>query len=93
MDLSDLIVFNLDTSPDRFDVVATIIEQEIPDAPSEVKAAIAAYAQGNPGASRLIARQAKSFKTKAQVESFIGWPLSGGFQEAGHEIYDRLKKS
>jgi hypothetical protein len=86
-----MIVFNLDESPDRFGVVNTFIEQEIAGQPAEVKAAVATYANGNPGAARLIARRCKTFTTKAEVEELIGWPLSGERKEQGHEIYDRLK--
>ncbi len=86
-----MISFNLDESPDRFSLVLAIIGQEIADCPVEVRAAVASYANGNPGAARLIARRCKAFTTKAEVEELVGWPLSGERREQGHEIYDRFK--
>ncbi len=84
-------VFNLDESPDRFYIVEAIIGQEIADRPVEVRAAVASYAHGNPGAARLIARRCKAFTSSAEVEGLVGWPLSGERREQGHEIYDRFK--
>lgn len=89
--MKDFTVFNLSESPDRFRVVLKIIEQEIANRPAEVKAAVATYADGNPGAARLIARRCKTFTTKAEVEELIGWPLSGERKEQGHELYARFK--
>jgi hypothetical protein len=86
-----MIVFDLDKSPDRFSLVEIIIDQEMAEAPQEVKTLIATYAQGNPGAARLIARGCKGMTDTASVVAFIGWDAASGLQEAGHDIYDRLK--
>lgn len=71
-----IITYNLDESSERFSLVDAIINQEIPDGPGEVKQAVSAYAQGNPGAARKIACASKGFSSKDEVERFVGWPIS-----------------
>ncbi len=68
-----------------------IINQFAPDAPEEVKKALAAYAKGNPGAARVLSQRAKDFTSAKQVEDLVGWPLGEHSFERTDEIWDRFR--
>ncbi len=65
-----------------------IINNFIPNAPMEVKQAIAAYATGNLGVAHRLAERANGFTTAKQVEVLVGWPLSDHTPERTSEIWD-----
>ena len=68
-----------------------IINDFAPNAPQEVKRALAAYALGNPGAARVLAECSKNFKTAKEVEKLVGWPLSEHNLERTADIWNRFK--
>jgi hypothetical protein len=86
--MSDVIVFQL--GPDK-GIAGSIINHFAPDAPEEVKKAMAAYAMGNPGAARVLSHVCANFKTAEEVEDLVGWPLSEHSLNRTGEIWDRFR--
>ncbi|MCG2685785.1 hypothetical protein L6258_00250 [Candidatus Parcubacteria bacterium] len=84
----NFVVFEL--GPDE-SIARAVINQHAPNAPDEVKKAIADYAKGNPGAARVLAERATTFTSASQVEELVGWPLSEHSFERPGEIWDRFK--
>lgn len=72
-------------------IAGSVINQYAPDAPAEVKEALAAYAKGNPGAARVLSERANSFTSAKQVEELVGWPLSEHTLERTGDIWDRFR--
>lgn len=85
---NNVVVFTM--GPDA-GIAGNVINHYAPNAPKEVKEALAAYAMGNPGAARVLAERAADFTSAKQVEELVGWPLSKHTLDRAGEIWDRLK--
>lgn len=86
--MSDVIVFEL--GPDK-GIAGSVINQFAPNAPEDVKKALADYAKSNPGVARVLSQRAANFKTASEVEALVGWPLSQHSLERTGEIWDRFR--
>lgn len=86
--MSDLKVFSL--GPDK-GIAGSVINNYAPNAPEEVKKALADYAMGNPGAARVLAERSANFTTASEVENLVGWPLSQHTIERTGDIWDKFK--
>lgn len=72
-------------------IAGHVINQFAPNAPEEVKQALAAYAMGNPGAARVLSERANNFTSAGQVEQLVGWSLNEHSLERTGDIWDRFK--
>lgn len=73
------------------EIAKAIIDRFLPDASPEVKKAVSDYGMGNPGAVKVLAERAKTFKTAKEVEELVGWSLDDHTLERTGDIWDRFK--
>jgi hypothetical protein len=87
-------VYDLDEDSERFAMAERNVNAEFPNAPDAVKKTILAYADGNMGCAKLLARAcAGRCWTPENVAEVVGWTLSPVElrHEQGWQLYLRLK--